>query len=65
VLGSEKRQLILRLYPFRHHLQPQTVRHGDDGAGNFHVAGVGGDIANERTIHFEDVDRKAFEVGKR
>src|SRR5471030_217367 len=59
-LRPKKLQLIRSFHPLCHHFQFQTMCHGDYGASNFLVTGVGRNIANERAIYFEGIDWEAL-----
>ena len=65
VLLAQVLDLLGALDAFRHHVEAERMRHGDDGGGDRLVVRVGGDVADELLVDLEGVDRQALEVGKR
>src|SRR6185437_7500186 len=59
--GAQEPELIGRLHPFRDHLEPQAVRQGDD---RLHDGGIGlaAELAHERAIDLQLVDREAPQI---
>ena len=63
-MGAEERHLLFNFNPFGNYFQIQALCHADDGGGDGHVAGVGGNVANEGAIDFEFVDAELLEVAE-
>jgi len=53
---AQEVQLLLCLHTFRHHLQIEVVRHGDNGGRDGHVVAVGRNVAHEGAVDLEAVE---------
>ena len=60
----EEGELLRGFHPFRNHLEPEAVRHGDDRGDDRRVVGIGADIPDERLVDLQLVDRKALEIAR-
>ncbi len=64
MMVPEERHLLLGFDTFGNDLQVEAVSKRYHGAGNGGVVGVGRDIAHERLINLEMVEREPFQVTK-
>src|SRR5262245_13235553 len=60
----EQLELLLRLDALGHDLELEAVGEADDRERDHRVLRVGGDVAHERVVDLERVDREALEVGE-
>src|SRR5262245_53850810 len=58
---GEQFELLLGLDAFGDHLELEAVRQADDRERDHRVLRVGGDVAHERVVDLERVDREALE----
>src|SRR4030081_2844909 len=63
-MRAQELELPAGLHALGNNLELEGVRHADDRKGDCGVIRVGGEVANERSIDFDGVDRKPFQVGK-
>src|SRR5205823_2305443 len=63
--GGEEIELRLCSHAFRHDLEAETPREGDDGFGDGSVPRVGLEIGNERDVNLQRVDREVLQVRQR
>ena len=50
--------------PFGNDVQPEALRQGDYRRGNCRIVGVAGDVAHERLVDLEGIDRKLLDIGE-
>ena len=64
-LFLQERELFFFFDALADHFQIEAMGHGDDRHGDRRVARIGGDIAYERLIELERVDRKTLQIVER
>ncbi len=58
----EELSLFFRLHPFGNDVQVQALCHGNDGTHDRFIAAIGGNVAHERLVDLELIERQPFEV---
>ena len=61
---AQKLELLTSFHTFRNDLKIEIVRHADDRECDRSVIGVGSEIADERSIDFDGVDRKSLQISQ-
>jgi len=64
-LGPEECELVARFHAFGAHVQAQAVRHPDDGPDDRCVVRLDEDLAHERLVDLEAVEREAPQIAER
>lgn len=64
-VGDQEVSLGLGLDTLGQHFQAQVVAHADDGLDNHRVVGLQPDVADERPVDLELIERQPGEVGQR
>lgn len=64
LVGLQKSQLFLCLHPFGNDSQPQASAHADDRGHDCRLVGSGGDLADERLVDLERIDRELSQIAQ-
>ena len=64
-MGVQEVELRDRFHAFGDDFQLHIVRHGDDAARNRGIVTVFRQVADERAVNLQTVDREALEIGER
>src|SRR6478672_6355066 len=64
-VAAQKAELFIGFDAFGHHRQAERLAHCDDGLRDRLVFGVERNVADERAVDLQRIDREALELGER